>query len=365
MPRQRLVGLDLARALAVFGMVVVNFEVAMVTEGSGPGWLATLTGLLHGRAAATFVVLAGVGISLLTRRARESGERELLARDRNTLLRRALFLFVVGALYTPIWPADILHFYGVYIAAAALLLRASSAWLWRIAALLVTGFYFLLTEFDYEAGWNWETLEYAGLWTPIGALRHVFYNGFHPVVPWLAFLLVGMTLGRLDLNRAKVRRRLLLWGASTALAAELGSRLLIGSIQARMSHPGEAVEAVFGTAPVPPAPLYMVASTGTACAVIAVCLAVGLRWSQAPWLRPLVATGQLALTLYVAHVLLGMGTLEALGRLEDQKRGFSLLAALAFCAAAVLFAHLWRKHLARGPLEAVMRRLTDPREPAS
>ncbi len=63
---KRIVGLDIARALAVLGMVIVNYKVVMVSNAT-QGWLATTTGLLEGRAAATFVVLAGIGLSLMTR----------------------------------------------------------------------------------------------------------------------------------------------------------------------------------------------------------------------------------------------------------------------------------------------------------
>ena len=97
----------------------------------------------------------------------------------------------------------------------------------------------------------------------------------------------------------------------------------------------------------------------TACAVIAACIALGERFAEASWLKPLVATGQLALTLYVAHVVVGMGLLEALGRLENQSPPFAIGSALVFSGLSILFAHLWRKRFKRGPLEAIMRRLTD------
>ena len=74
----RIIGYDLARALAVFGMVVVNFKTVMSAEQGGPAWLGGLVGLLDGRAAATFVVLAGVGIALISRKARTSQKRDQL-----------------------------------------------------------------------------------------------------------------------------------------------------------------------------------------------------------------------------------------------------------------------------------------------
>ncbi len=136
----RIIGYDLARAAAVFGMVVVNFKIVMGAGERGPEWLLSLVGLLEGRAAATFVVLAGAGISLFSQEGRTRDDRERLSLDRLTLLKRALLLFVIGALYTPIWPADILHFYGVYIAVAAFLLAAPSARLWTLAVSLVLAF---------------------------------------------------------------------------------------------------------------------------------------------------------------------------------------------------------------------------------
>ncbi|MEM1116593.1 MAG: heparan-alpha-glucosaminide N-acetyltransferase domain-containing protein [Bacteroidota bacterium] len=359
----RIVGYDLARALAVFGMVAVNFKIVLGAPEAGPAWLAGGVGLLEGRAAATFVVLAGVGLSLLSRTGRQSGDPGRRADDRSTTLRRALFLFVVGLAYTPIWPADILHFYGVYLAVSAFLLHAPARRLGAYAAGLVVAFVGLALVLDYEQGWNWETLEYEGLWTPAGMARHLVFNGFHPVIPWLGFVLLGMIVGRMDVRLGAVRRRLFAWGVGVAVGAEVLSRGLIAALS-RGASPAdqEVVGFLFGTSPMPPMPLYMLAAGGTACALIAAAVAVGERFPRAPWLRPLVATGQLALTLYVAHVVIGMGTLEAMGRLGGQSLGVVLAASAVFCTGGVVFAHLWRLRFSRGPLEAAMRWITTPRE---
>ena len=74
--------------------------------------------------------------------------------------------------------------------------------------------------------------------------------------------------------------------------------------------------------------------------------------------RPLIATGQLALTLYVAHVVIGMGVLEVLGLMGAGTLGQSLAASLVFYAAAIAFAVLWRRRFERGPLEALFRAST-------
>ena len=62
-PAQRLYGLDLARYLAFVGMVIVNFKIAMGADGT-TGLAATFSSLFECSAAATFVVLAGIGFGL-------------------------------------------------------------------------------------------------------------------------------------------------------------------------------------------------------------------------------------------------------------------------------------------------------------
>ncbi len=361
--RNRILGYDLARALAVFGMVLVNFKVVMCGQIEEPTWLSWSVGLLEGRAAATFVVLAGVGISLMTGRGRLSNNQIIIARDRGTLIKRAVFLFVVGLLYTPIWPADILHFYGIYILIAAFLFTAPNGRILIVAFSLAAVSVAMVLFLDYEREWDWETLTYSGLWTVEGFTRHLFFNGFHPVIPWLAFLLLGMVVGRLNMREPALRGRVFTWGVASALFAESLSWVLIRFLSSGGTEvESEDIAALFGTSPIPPVPLYMIAGSGTACAVIAASVEVGERCRDSVLLFPLTATGQLALTLYVSHVVVGMGTLDALGRLYDQTVSFSVLATVAFCVSAGLFASVWRKYFKRGPLEAVMRTLTEPQD---
>ena len=87
----RIVGLDIARAFAIVGMVIVNFKITMSAETSGPQWLRTFAALFDGRAAATFVILAGIGASLGSRRARENGDQSARRAAQMTLAKRGLF----------------------------------------------------------------------------------------------------------------------------------------------------------------------------------------------------------------------------------------------------------------------------------
>ncbi|WP_167230142.1 DUF418 domain-containing protein [Massilia rubra] len=352
--KQRILGFDLARSLAVIGMVIVNFKIVMhASTPDAPWWLAIFDAL-DGRASALFVVLAGIGLSLLSKRARESGDAAALRAARGGILKRAAFLFVAGLLYVQVWPADILHYYGAYMVIGALALSWRGGAVLAAAAAMLAGFVLLAALFDYGAGWNWDTLAYAGFWTPTGFLRNLFFNGFHPVFPWAGFLLLGMALGRVDLQSPTALQRVFIGGLAMGVAAE--SAMAIGALFAAPA--GGIWQHLWSSGPLPPLPLYWIAAAGDAMAVIAACVWIGQRWPHARLLTPLVHTGQLALTLYIAHVVIGMGVLEALGLLNGRTLAFAIGSALVFSAAAILCAHLWRRRFALGPVESLMRRCT-------
>jgi len=337
---RRLHGLDLARYFAMAGMVLVNFRLAMAVEADGDGRLAGCFHLLEGKASATFVTLAGLGLVLATQR---SGWMQASVQT----WRRALFLLVLGLLNLTLFPADILHYYAVYFALAVLWLRALPQVLLASIACLAAGSFWALLHWDYSQGWNWQTLEYAGLWQWPGAARNLLFNGFHPLLPWMCFFLLGMLLARLQLSQPRVQRALLLLGL-----------LLIGVGQG-VEHlaQGTPWQLWLGTQPMPPGPAYVLTGAGAACSAIAACLWVSRRY-PGDWLEPLTAAGRMTLTLYVGHILLGMGTLEWLGLLDGSASlPAVLLWALLFLMLATGAAWLWSWRFTRGPLEAVMRRV--------
>ena len=78
---QRVSGFDLARALAIFGMVIVNFKIAMNAETGSP-LLMNFVKLFEGRASALFVILAGIGVTFLTNKVRGSTDKILILKSR-------------------------------------------------------------------------------------------------------------------------------------------------------------------------------------------------------------------------------------------------------------------------------------------
>ncbi len=178
----RLAGPDIARFIAFTGMVLVNFRIAAQVSGTHD-WAFQITHLFEGRAA-------------------------------------ALFLLAIGLLNQIIFPADILHYYGVYFLCAIPMMRLSPCGL-MIASILILALSFaMLIGLNYEAGWNWITLECGDFRTVKGFIRNLFYNGWHPVFPWITFLLFGMALAKTNLAKPATQFKLLIGGIIWTIASQ-------------------------------------------------------------------------------------------------------------------------------------------------
>lgn len=346
MTAARLTGVDLARAWAWLGMLVVNFRVAMGVgkDPNAPAWLQAGVEALSGRAAALFVVLAGMGLALATRKLRGSELWKWVAR-------RALFLVAIGGLNLMVFPPDILHYYAVYFVLGALVLSVPRAfWPWITAGLVLTWPLLALT-FDYNAGWHWPTLTYEPLDSTAVLVRHTLFNGWHPLFPWGAFLVWGLWLQGLQLDQTRTAQRLLAGGVVTALLGFALNRVGI-------AHLGAQWHGLLGLQPLPPSPLYVLTAGSIATALIGLALLAvrgSCRWQ---WLMPM---GRMTLTLYLAHILIGMGTMEALGLLPPlgQSGLWEVVGAAAlFAVLAGGFAWAWSLRFRQGPVEGLMRWLT-------
>lgn len=309
----------------------MNFGVVFGVPESGAG----LAGIFHfaaGKAAASFVVLAGIGIGLST----ISG---------SVLLKRAVFLFALGLANMVIFPADILHFYAVYFVGAAFVLGASTRLLvaTTLAAIVLGALQIVLT--NYDANWDWATLEYSGLWTVEGFLRNLFLNGWHPVLPWIGFLLAGMALARVNL--LKNAGRIAVGGAGLAVLAAIPGWWGAGL-------PADTA-ILFTTRPIPPLPLYMITGLGSACVVIGGSLLAAPRLGVLG--RLIAKGGRQSLTLYIAHIFIGMAIIEAAGLIESGRTDLALAWTLVFVGLCLIYTAIWARKFKRGPLEALMRRM--------
>lgn len=276
----RIAGYDIARGLAIFFMIIINFKCVFSENESDPAWLFWLVEKFEGRAAAAFVVLAGVGITLLCRRARLANDQSDIRNNQKTLLWRAFFLIIAGMIFCYTWPPDILHFYGIYLIIAVFFLTASDRRLLTAALFSAIMFYILLFSLDYGEGWDGETSCYTDIFSFNGIIRNLFFNGFYPVFPWTAFLFIGMWLGRQDTDNTAFRKKIIFSSLfiifiaeflsfylnrvySTAEYFEAGQGIIV-----YYSAVPEDVSKWIDVIPFPPSPLFMLSSGATALTVI-------------------------------------------------------------------------------------------------
>lgn len=356
----RILGYDVARAAAIAGMVVVHF--AFLASGTArPAWLDHFVHeVLDGRAAATFMVLAGVGLTLLSRRAVASGDPGELSRARVVIRRRGWFLLVIGFVNLVFWPGDILRVYGIALLVAATLIDASDRRLLAAAGLSVAGFLVLFALLDYDKHWDWESLTYHQLWTADGILRNLFYDGFRSVFPWAAFVFYGMWLGRRNLLDPRTNRRFLVISVGIAAAAEIASRVAVAWLGGKGGWDGDEAVGLFGTISMPPLPVFLVAALSSATAVISLAVRLASMPILVPLLRPLAATGRLALTWYLGHiaVVLAVGTAIDMDVIPEPTLIGAVATGLGFFASAVAVSAVWTRFYRTGPLESAMRSMT-------
>jgi uncharacterized membrane protein YeiB len=334
---RRLTGVDIARALAILGMVTVHFGPSPVT-GIGPGpWIY---GSFSGKASVLFVLVAGVGVALLER-------RQPAQTVRARMVYRAAWLFPVGIalgwLDHPV--AVILHYYGAYflflVPFVGLKDRAVLAW---AGTLTVVGAAVVLAVQVTAPGF---VLPLGGR-APFGALGEVVVFGYYPAITWLPVMLLGLWLGRRDLRSARLQAGLVVVGTATLAATTGLGRLLEGMLGVEVSPTSWSwAVTVEGHSEMP---LAVLGAAGFAVAVLGACL---LAASAAPRLtRPLAASGEVALTVYVGHLVV-FDRFPALFPAQTVAEGIRTV--LAFGVVVAVLAVAWLRIMPRGPLEAVVR----------
>lgn len=311
----RLVGLDVARALALLGMVATHLLPDLTAAGEQT-WPHALAG---GRASALFAVLAGVALALLTgRRTPLVGEDR--ARAWLGLGARALLIAVIGLCLATedTGLAIILTYYGVMFLLAIPFAVLRARWLALLAAVWVVVVPVLshLLRPDLPPR-RFDNPMFEQLAEPSLLLSELLFTGYYPAVPWLAYVFAGMAVGRSDLARRQVQGALLAGGLVLMSVATLTSReLAAGEFRPRTLD--EADFGLFGTtptdrwawllldAPHSATPFDLAATIGSSIAVIGLSLVVaGLLPRLGVRVMAVVfGAGTMTLTLYTLHAVL-------------------------------------------------------------
>ncbi|CAN5616241.1 hypothetical protein BH23PSE1_BH23PSE1_02800 [soil metagenome] len=338
--KPRIAGIDLARCLAVAGMLAVHVGPTHLSDPAGRLFAI----MAHGRASILFALLAGIGVSLL---AASRGRTQ--AETRLRLVWHAAVLLALG-----LWLQSlnisvrvILAHYGLLFVLGAACIALSG----RAIAALAAGsavfgpLGFLIGRIVDPQKFDRSPVE----WTdgPLDILHGLVLSGPYPVITWAAPFLLGMLLGRRDFRARRLRLALVVGGAALALAAAFASNALESAL-ALPSAPAGWHRLVIDR-PHSQMPLWLLGSVGSALFALGVSLHAADLMGRTAW--PLVAAGQIALTIYVGHLL----ALHWLGRaMRSSDVGGALLIVLVVMAIAAVLAVTWRAFFAKGPVESLL-----------
>jgi uncharacterized protein len=346
----RLPGPDVVRALAMIGVVVMNFHGYLLLQRDTRGdnvvqrFFDPWTGPLATRFAATFVLVAGVGVTLLTRRA--IGDPLAVVQRRLTLVRRGLVLYGGGLLLDEIWTGTILPYYGAMFVLAALLFTLRTRWIVTVgASAAVAGAGLAWWRLERRlAGHSTAWLDSPGRHSPGGLLFGVLVSGTHPLLPWLAFFCAGIVLGRV-LGRAGWRAVAIVGGLATFAVATL--------LDARTGRPSRPAE----HRPVHPEPALhgqRARHGGGRFRHRVVAAEVN---PVSPTVRWLADAGAMSLTLYVLHALTFDLLVNRLHWIRPTGLDTALLFAAVYWAVGLAAASWWHGRYGIGPLEWLYRKL--------
>ncbi|ARX87459.1 membrane protein [Streptomyces alboflavus] len=378
----RLVGVDLARALAVFGMYVVHIGPPLgATTGVGT-WVRFLA---DGHSSALFATLAGFSLMLIAgRREPKTGLAGRQAKARIAI--RAVVLLALGSvLAIEYGDVIILGFYGVYFLLALPLLRLSA----RTLAIIAAGLALVTPQLAFVLRtWPSESVQQSiNAYDPLEKLNGVgvidlLLTGLYPTITWMPFVIAGMALARLDLSAVTLQRRLAALGAALTVVAYGLSLLLAGKAAvfggtggssggsgAAFSGSGPGADGsgsseqlvssasdLLGAGPHTGTTFDIIGSVGIAILVIVGATVLMDRVARLRRLaKPVIAVGTMSLTAYVGHFLA-----QSAWPASGSGTTTSWVPVLTYIVGAIVFAAVWSRFFRRGPLEALLNAATKP-----
>ena len=344
----RAAGLDLARAAVIIGMFAIHFYLPAQGETvDGFGWRqwAPIGGLQAVRVG--FPLVAGIALALSASAATTTALRRWL------LVRAAIFLPLGLALQEldPEGVAVILQNLALlFLLAMAIVEWSDRALLWAAATSAATTF--ALTV-GYASRPEWFHGGATRLWDDPGTtLAGLLATGAYPVIVLLCPFLLGVWMGRRGPDLVVDRRTMV--AASAALAA-----LAVWHLAAEDVLPASTpdwLRLVLDPALEPFSPTWLAAALAGQTLLLGLCLALARRIPRA--ITPLVALGRIALSAYVAHLLVIAIDPAAVRSSTLSGTAWRTLAATVFFA---LFGAWWLRRHRRGPLEGLVHAIAGER----
>jgi len=174
-------------------------------------------------------------------------------------------------------------------------------------------------------------------------------------------MLFGYWFGKQDLHKSKFVKKIFWTSVIIFLSIQVLSYFFISFLSEGNHESRKELIEILGTNPMPPLPIYMFNGITFAFMIISACVLIAKRFENSIIINALNKTGQLALTFYVAHVIIGKGIITAINpsKIGHYSIEFSVAYSLFFSFCCIVFATIWSKYKKYEPLEWVMRKAND------
>jgi uncharacterized protein len=355
---------DVARAVALWGIVVMNYHgylngTAPIDSLNASVWEEIFhprTGFLTTRFAALFVVVAGISVAFMThnRSAEETPQKRLV------MLRRGVLLMFVGGIFEWIWPGTILFYYGAYFLLGAALIRART-WVVAVCAVVsavaatIIQTWRVSQEFDgHYTGW----LDPSFIDSPRELVLRTFVGYTHPAFPWFAFFCTGLLIGRL-VPQLSSHRRMILTSAIAVATTAYVIREVIYRATEEQTRNNAIWRTLASTDPFDRGLLYTISAAAIAIIVVMILH----MWcdhgkGESPLVSSLQKIGQFTFTIYVGHALFFNLIVHRLDLVNSTGLDTALFLSAIFLALAVTISLWWTHVVGQGPIERCYRWLT-------
>jgi uncharacterized membrane protein YeiB len=354
--------LDVTRAIALVGVVMMNYHAYLNKDKAfyppRPSFAERvfnpLSGILTTRFAATFVLVAGMSIALLVQSAMQSGNTELIRSAQMKLARRGLFLYALGAAVQWIWPGTILFYYGAFLLISAVMSTWSNRSLIAVsvASIAVSTGLSAWRGYQFFHGNFTQWLSPAPN-SPRNLLIRTFVDYTHPVFPWIAFICAGIILGRNLEGLTQLRTRIMLWsGIALFVTFVIRTFVMPDSLSSQSDY---VLQRALSTNNHEHSVLHVTSTL--AVALLAFC-AISLITDSRSTSRAVeffARTGQMTLSIYLAHVLVFNLVVNWLNWVRPTGLDTALVLSLSFYIVAVPVSSLYFRRFGIGPGERVYR----------
>jgi uncharacterized membrane protein YeiB len=209
---------------------------------------------------------------------------------------------------------------------------------------------------------------YNDFWTIQGFLRNTFYNGWNSIFPWAAYFFLGMYLGRLDWQNVKTTKRILFIGITVYLIV-----LLIQTFANSITQ-NKDFQFYLTADYIPPFLPFMLGTASFGLILISIFIFIGNKIDDTKIAKILASTGQMTLTHYITHLVLGLFLLSTVtGKTlsydllkESPTNPIIILTfAVAYFFLSCVFSYFWTKKYKNGPFEMLMRKVSDRQKNSS